>query len=565
MISAWLQSLIGRPKTAARRKLVVVGFNLANQWSHHYNELLGYKEAADALGLAPHILVPRSAEPALAAALSAVPIVDVLPAMMDITADKLADQLVVFADTKKHLASLWAAIEAHELKSADILLFPVSYPVVLAGLGEWLASRPHDRRPSVFFRFKGGEMIDRASGHINFAAILYRLACSEFRQMPGQERVFLLADNSPLARTLSRFCCRRAFTTPLPMHFSSTSSDDAAASLPHSVYVHFNERSGRLIPELGSIMRLATATEPTISFTVKTSGLFGEERASIEAQCGSLAHILPGEQDTAGYFENFSKCGIVVLPYETHAYTTGSSGVFIEAAGFGKVVVVASGTWMEQQMAAGCGAGTTYAEPKAESVAAALVRAIAEFPRLSVLARERAPEVRKRNSCAQYIEQMMTLAGQVPDMEPICHLDDEIDFSNSLESRCFIGLGWGETEDWGVWTIGRCAKLHFRFESRQAVILRALVQPFLTPTHRRIDVRVSAARRKVARWTFSLDSPLGGRPQWREASIRRTDRGGPLDISFAVDAPASPAAEGISSDGRTLGMGLRRLGFRSIS
>jgi hypothetical protein len=93
MISAWLQSLIGRPKTAARRKLVVVGFNLANQWSHHYNELLGYKEAADALGLVPHILVPRSAEPALTAALSAVPIVDVLPAMMDITADKLADQL----------------------------------------------------------------------------------------------------------------------------------------------------------------------------------------------------------------------------------------------------------------------------------------------------------------------------------------------------------------------------------------------------------------------------------------------------------------------------------------
>src|SRR6185437_7982692 len=111
MISAWLQSLIGRPKTAALRKLVVVGFNLANQWSHHYNELLGYKEAADALGLAPHILVLRSAEPALAAALSAVPIVDVLRAMMDITADKLVVLFIVSADTKKHLASLWAAIE----------------------------------------------------------------------------------------------------------------------------------------------------------------------------------------------------------------------------------------------------------------------------------------------------------------------------------------------------------------------------------------------------------------------------------------------------------------------
>jgi hypothetical protein len=59
MIGAWLQSLMGRPPTAARGKLVIVAFNLANQWSHHYNELLGYKEAARSLGLVPHILVPR--------------------------------------------------------------------------------------------------------------------------------------------------------------------------------------------------------------------------------------------------------------------------------------------------------------------------------------------------------------------------------------------------------------------------------------------------------------------------------------------------------------------------
>ena len=60
MIGAWLKSLMDRPPTAARRKLVIVAFNLANQWSHHYNELLGYKEAARSLGLVPHILVPRS-------------------------------------------------------------------------------------------------------------------------------------------------------------------------------------------------------------------------------------------------------------------------------------------------------------------------------------------------------------------------------------------------------------------------------------------------------------------------------------------------------------------------
>jgi hypothetical protein len=104
MIGAWLQSLMGRPPTAARRKLVIVAFNLANQWSHHYNELLGYKEAARSLGLVPHILVPRSAEPALAAALSAAPVIEPPPAMVNVTIDNLVDHLLAFADAKRHLA-----------------------------------------------------------------------------------------------------------------------------------------------------------------------------------------------------------------------------------------------------------------------------------------------------------------------------------------------------------------------------------------------------------------------------------------------------------------------------
>ena len=132
MIGAWLQSLMGRPPTAARRKLVIVAFNLANQWSHHYNEVLGYKEAARSLGLVPHILVPRSAEPALAAALSAAPVIEPPPAMVNVTIDNLVDHLLAFADAKRHLASLWAAVETHDLRSDDFLFFPAPHPAVVA-------------------------------------------------------------------------------------------------------------------------------------------------------------------------------------------------------------------------------------------------------------------------------------------------------------------------------------------------------------------------------------------------------------------------------------------------
>ena len=79
-----------------------------------------------------------------------------------------------------------------------------------------------------------------------------------------------------------------------------------------------------------------------------------------------------------------------------------------------------------------------------------------------------------------------------------------------------------------------------------------------------LEVRVSAGPRQVARWTFSLDSDAGDRPQWREALIRPISRCTTLTISFAIDAPTSPFAEGISGDKRTLGLGLRKLIFRSF-
>ena len=68
----------------------------------------------------------------------------------------------------------------------------------------------------------------------------------------------------------------------------------------------------------------------------------------------------------------------------------------------------------------------------------------------------------------------------------------------------------------------------------------------------------------MARWTFRLDSEAAGKPQWRQALIRQIDRGSTLTISFSIDTPTSPVAEGISTDQRTLGMGLRKLLFRSL-
>ena len=47
-------------------------------------------------------------------------------------------------------------------------------------------------------------------------------------------------------------------------------------------------------------------------------------------------------------------------------------------------------------------------------------------------------------------------------MQLIYQLGEEVDFSDAFNSHCFLRDGWGEIEDWGVWTTGRYAELYFQ-------------------------------------------------------------------------------------------------------
>lgn len=159
---------------------------------------------------------------------------------------------------------------------------------------------------------------------------------------------------------------------------------------------------------------------------------------------------------------------------------------------------------------------------------------------------------------------MMMLIRKLPDTEPRYQIGEEIDFSDPLDSRCFMREGWGDTENWGVWTVWPLAKLTLRLgsETDQSLVLKAFVHPFLTQTHRHISICVSTAEREIAHWSFSFDASRAAEPRWCEASIpARGDkyRSRALEITFTIDSPTSPLAEGISKDARTLGLGLLKL------
>jgi hypothetical protein len=154
-------------------------------------------------------------------------------------------------------------------------------------------------------------------------------------------------------------------------------------------------------------------------------------------------------------------------------------------------------------------------------------------------------------------------------MEPRYQIGDEIDFSELLDSRGFMGEGWGETEHWGVWTVFRRAELALQVEAKpgERLVLNAFALAFLGRTKERVCVRVCVADRQIAEWVSDAKDPQAGQFRWMTAVLPRHagERDGRIDISFIVEAPMSPHAEGMSDDRRTLGLALGKLSLTKIA
>src|SRR3982074_2116152 len=99
-----------RRAIAPRPKLIIVGYNLLDQSSHWFNELVSFKSEGLGLGLAVQIIVPRATEAPLAAALSADPVLESLPPL-EVNAENFVTQLVAFGDAAEIPQLLWARLD----------------------------------------------------------------------------------------------------------------------------------------------------------------------------------------------------------------------------------------------------------------------------------------------------------------------------------------------------------------------------------------------------------------------------------------------------------------------
>ena len=299
IIGDWFRNSFGRA-IAVRPKLIIAGFVPLDHSSHWFSELASFKTEGAALGLVVRIIVLRSTDPHLAAALSADPALEPLPAL-EVNAGNFVGNAVTFADAAGTLEPLWARLDVENLGQSDLIYFPQGHPVLIRGVGLWLAGRPPEERPNVFFRIIGDELTDLETGRFKARASFYRLACADLRLRPGQERVFFLVNSAAKARSVSRVCCRQPFM--MQHHFGRVPGSMVPVDPANpTIYVALNARSGRLAGNLGDIIRRIAAIEPAVRFLIRVPAELSGPIAALGPEIVSFVEILPFQEKSCGLF-----------------------------------------------------------------------------------------------------------------------------------------------------------------------------------------------------------------------------------------------------------------------
>jgi glycosyltransferase involved in cell wall biosynthesis len=137
---------------------------------------------------------------------------------------------------------------------------------------------------------------------------------------------------------------------------------------------------------------------------------------------------------------------------------------------------------------------------------------------------------------------------------------DGLRFSEGGNGQILLGSGWDRNEAWGVWSIGKKADLKLH------------LHPGLEPFQLVVSGRMFVHRKTLEKGGRAL---VNGRCA---AELTATEqhpsvnfcidvtpddlKSGSLLLEFVIDAPTSPAEEGISADIRHLGFGLERIDLR---
>jgi glycosyltransferase involved in cell wall biosynthesis len=396
-----------RMRWRRRARLILVQHRLAGMTGHRYHQTLGLAAAARRRGMEPLVLINEEADAALCAAVGGAAVLRDPVFRSDLSFDQ-------------RTAAFVALLHRHVdpgVRRGDWLLVTVATQCEARSLAAWLAELPERKRPWTLALFPSDRWNRAGLAERNRQLEEMRVLARELAALaPRVARRLILASHAIALRgelaTLLGTAVAVAPMAELVEGIAPREPGRAAAGRPPRVGVLGGarpEKGSHLLPAIVRASRERTA----VDFVLQLAN----EQLTAEsfAELCALAHepgieVASGPLDRAGYLRLLASSDLVLFPYERIPYRQRASGIFSEAVLAGLPVVVPSGTWMAEQVAAAAAAGVVYEGDGPAVIAGAVAECVAALPELAAPARERAPAWRRTQSLEPFFA---WLAGEI--------------------------------------------------------------------------------------------------------------------------------------------------------
>lgn len=393
-------------------RLWVFENGLTSKAGHHFNNSVGLLKTCAERGVETRLLINRKAHPEVIAELKAQAVFCYTP-YDRVSRDPLAGSLESALTQGTEFAKGFDVALAQGMTSDDLVFIPTTTQAELYGCAVGYRRLPPERRPRLILNFMMENFFARGTMKLGVEATVYRFAMNALKSSIDSDRLILSANGSGMVKHLSIVLGSAVSLYPMPKHYPAMRTTGSGVPLTErrccvGVLGHSRPEKGlHLIPQL-------VALHPELDFLIHVSGAQVEKLwQDAKATTDTLPNleIILGALDADAYHALMARVDVLLLPYDARQIPLRSSGVFSEAVAAGKIVVVPKGTWMEEHLSSGNGAGACFPSRTTDCISESLKLVSEKMSALDAHAKFCSPRWRAEQSIAAYIDQALTSFG----------------------------------------------------------------------------------------------------------------------------------------------------------